>query len=119
MVTNTKTLRRALLVVFGLASLAVLAIVVYAKRFDLNSWKSEIEAAASKGSSMHVAIQGALELKRWVPLTVVVHGLQFQNRTRRRSGISFMRSSARVVAILRCFTGPVGWRPFPPSSCSG
>ena len=72
--------RRALLVVLGLASLVVLALLVCAARFDLNSWKSEIEAAASKGTRMHVTIQGTLERKRWFPLTVVVHGLQFQNR---------------------------------------
>jgi len=53
---------------------------VYAACFDLNSWKSEIEAAASKGTRMHVTIEGTLELKRRFPLTVVVHGLRFQNR---------------------------------------
>ena len=72
--------RRALLVVLGLAGVVVLAILVCAARFDLNSWKSEIEAAASEGTRMHVTIQGTLERKRWFPLTVVVHGLQFQNR---------------------------------------
>lgn len=71
---------RALLVVLGLTGLVVLAVLVYAARFDLNSWKSEIEAAASKGTRMHVTIQGTLERKRWFPLTVVVRGLQFQNR---------------------------------------
>jgi AsmA protein len=70
---------RVLLVVLGLAGVVVLAIVVYAVRFDLNSWKSEIEAASSKGARMHVTIR-TLERKRWFPLTVVVHGLQFQNR---------------------------------------
>jgi hypothetical protein len=72
--------RRALLIILGLTSLVVLTVLVYAARFDLNSWKSEIEAAASKGTRMHVTIQGALERKRWFPVTVVVHGLQFQNR---------------------------------------
>jgi hypothetical protein len=72
--------RRALLVVLGLTSAGILAVLVYAARFDLNSWKPEIEAAASKATDMHVTIQGALELKRWFPLTLVVHGLQFQNR---------------------------------------
>jgi AsmA protein len=72
--------KRALLVVLGLTSLVVLAVLVYAARFDLNSWKSEIEAAVSKATNMHVTIEGTLERKRWFPLTVVVHGLQFQNR---------------------------------------
>jgi AsmA protein len=72
--------RRALLVVLGLPSLVVLAVLVYAACFDLNSWKPEIEAAASKAAHTHVTIQGTLERKRWFPLTVVVHGLQFQNR---------------------------------------
>jgi uncharacterized protein involved in outer membrane biogenesis len=61
--------RRVLLVVLGLTSVGVLAVLVYAARFDLNSWKPEIEAAASKATDMHVTIQGALELKRWFPLT--------------------------------------------------
>jgi AsmA protein len=72
--------RRALLIVLGLTSLVVLTVLVYAARFDLNSWKSEIEVAVSEGTRMHVTIQGTLERKRWFPLTVVVHGLQFQNR---------------------------------------
>jgi hypothetical protein len=71
--------KRVLLVVLGLTSLGVFAVLVYAARFDLNSWKPEIEAAASKGARMHVTIQGPLERKRWFPLTVVAHGLQFQN----------------------------------------
>jgi AsmA protein len=72
--------RRALLLVLGLISLVVLTVLVYAALFDLNSWKSEIEAAASEGTHMHVTIQGTLERKRWFPLTVIVRGLQFQNR---------------------------------------
>jgi AsmA-like protein len=72
--------RRVLLVVLGLTGVGVLAVLVCAARFDLNSWKPEIEAAASKATDMHVTIQGALELKRWFPLTLIVHGLQFQNR---------------------------------------
>ena len=72
--------RRVLLVVLGLTGVGVLAALVCAARFDLNSWKPEIEAAASKATDMHVTIQGALELKRWFPLTLVVRGLQFQNR---------------------------------------
>ena len=78
--TSLSKRRRALLVVLGLASIVVLAVLAYAARFDLNSWKSEIEVAASTGTRMHVTIQGTLERKRWFPLTVVVHGLQFQNR---------------------------------------
>ncbi len=71
---------RALLVVLGLPSLGALTVLVYAACFDLNSWKSEIEATASKAAHMHVTIQGTVERKRWFPLTVVVHGLQFQHR---------------------------------------
>jgi AsmA protein len=78
--TSLSNRKRALLVVLGLTSLVVLIVLVYAARFDLNSWKSEVEAAASEGTLMHVTIQGTLERKRWFPLTVVVHGLQFQNR---------------------------------------
>ena len=78
--TSLRKRRRALLVVLGLTSLVVLTVLVYAARFDLDSWKSEIEAAASTGARMHVTIQGTLERKRWFPLTVVVRGLQFQNR---------------------------------------
>ena len=78
--TSWSKRRRALVVVLGLTSLVVLTVLVCVARFDLNSWKSEIEAAASTGARMHVTIQGTLERKRWFPLTVVVHGLQFQNR---------------------------------------
>ena len=72
--------RRALLVVLGLTSLVVLAVLLYAARFDLNSWKPEIEAAASKSAKMNVTIEGTLERTHWFPLTIVAHGLQFQNR---------------------------------------
>ena len=75
-----KKRKRALLVVLGLASLVVLPVLVYAACFDLNSWKSEIEARASKATRMRVTIQGTLERTRWFPLTVVAHGLQFQHR---------------------------------------
>ena len=78
--TSLRKNRRPLLAALGLTSLVVLTVLVYAARFDLNSWKSEIEAAASKATDMHVTIQGTLERKRWFPLTLVVHGLQFQNR---------------------------------------
>jgi AsmA protein len=92
----------ALRVVLGLASLGVFAVLVCAARFDLNSWKPEIEAAASKGTRMHVTIQGTLERKRWFPLTVVVHGLQFQNREEPVVSLDNVEcSSLELIPLLR------------------
>ncbi len=78
--TFLKRHRRAVFAAVGLTGLVVLAVLVYAARFNLNSWKSEIEAKASKATHMQITIQGTLERTRWFPLTVVVHGLQFQHQ---------------------------------------
>lgn len=100
--TASSKRRRALLVVLGLTSIVVLAILVYAARFDLNSWKPEIEAAASKDTRMHVTIQGTLELTRWFPLTVVVRGLQFQNRDEPVVTLDNVEcSSLELIPLLR------------------
>jgi AsmA protein len=101
-VTSSSKGRRALLVVVGLTSLVVLAVLVYAARFDLNSWKSEIEAAASTAADMHVTIQGTVERKRWFPLTLVVHGLQFQNREEPVLTLEHVEcSSLELIPLLR------------------
>ena len=100
--TSVSKRKRALLIVLGVTSLVVLAIVVFAARFDLNSWKSEIEAAASKGTRMHVTIQGDLERKRWFPVTVAVQGLQFQNRDEPVVTLDKVEcSSLNLIPLLR------------------
>jgi uncharacterized protein involved in outer membrane biogenesis len=94
--------KRVLLIVLGLTSLVIFAVLVCAARFDLNSWKPEIEAAASKGARMNVTIRGTLERKRWFPLTVVAHGLQFQNLDEPVVSLDNVEcSSLELIPLLR------------------
>jgi len=58
--TVLKKRRRALLIAVILTTSAVLVVLVLALRFDLNAWKPEIEARASKATRMQVTIEGSL-----------------------------------------------------------
>lgn len=73
-------MRRALFIGCGLASLLLLAAIVFAARFDIDSWKSSIEAAVSEATGMEVTIEGKVALARWFPLDVVLHDVRFRIR---------------------------------------
>lgn len=97
-----KTLRKVFLIGGGLVSLLLLAVIVFAVRFDINSWKPNIEAAASRATGIEVTIKGKIALARWPPLGVVINDLQFRVRGDAILNIEAVKlSSLKLVPLLR------------------
>jgi len=94
--------RKALLVGGGLVGLLLLAAIAFAAWFDINSWKSNIEAAASRATGMEVTIKGKIGLTRWLPLGIVINDLQFRIRGDAILNIESVElSSLKLVPLLR------------------
>jgi hypothetical protein len=97
-----KTMRKALLIGGGLVSLLLIAAIAFAAWFDINSWKPNIEAAASRATGMEVTIKGKIGLTRWLPLGVVINDLQFRIRGDAILNIETVKlSSLGIVPLLR------------------
>jgi len=55
-------MKKAVIILAGLSAAVVLAIVIFALTFDINSYKPRIEAAASEATGLKVRINGKLKL---------------------------------------------------------
>src|SRR3972149_1735028 len=55
-------MKKAVITLAGLSAAVVLAIVIFALTFDINSYKPRIEAAASEATGLKVRINGKLKL---------------------------------------------------------
>ena len=94
--------RKAFLIGGGLVGLLLLAAIAFAARFDINSWKSNIEAGVSHAAGMEVTIKGKIGLTRWPPLGVVINDLQFRIRGDAILNIEAIKlSSLKLVPLLR------------------
>jgi len=75
---------------------------VFVVRFDINSWKSNIEAALSNATGIDVTIRGKIALARWLPLGVVINDLQFRIRGDAILNVESVKlSSLKLVPLLR------------------
>ena len=92
----------ALFIGGGLVGLLLLSGVAFAAWFDINSWKSNIEKAASRATGIEVTIKGKIGVTRWLPPSVVINDLQFRVRGDAIVNVEAVRlSSLELVPLLR------------------
>jgi len=73
-------MQKVLLVLGGSAAAVVVAIVIFVLTFDINDYKSRIEAAASEATGMKVRINGKLKLTLFPRPGVSLDDIVIQNR---------------------------------------
>ncbi|MBZ5639616.1 MAG: AsmA family protein [Acidobacteriia bacterium] len=95
-------MRKVLLIGCGLVGFLLLAAIAFSAWFDINSWKSNIEATVSHATDMEVTIKGKIGVTRWPPLDVVLHDLQFRIRGDPILTIEAVKlSSLKLVPLFR------------------
>jgi len=88
--------KNSLMIGGGVATLIVIAVIVAALRFDVNSYKSKIETASSELIGMDFKINGGMRLS-FFPFGISAKDVRVANR-----GSDLYRKTKRIVQAGKC-----------------
>ena len=95
---NAKT-KKVLIILVGGAIALVLAVVVFALSFDMNSYRPRIEAAASEATGLEVRINGKMGLS-FFPFGVSATNIHVANKEGEVISIENLKLGAEVMPLL-------------------
>jgi len=96
---NTK-MKKALYVLVGVTAAAVLAVVIFVRTFDINSYKPRIEAAVSEATGMKVRINGKLKLAFFPHARVSIEDILIQNQNADVASVEEVEVKIKLLPLV-------------------
>src|SRR5512143_975242 len=91
--------KKVLFVIGGAAVVLVIAVVVFALTFDINSYRLRIEAATSGATGLEVRIKGKMELS-FLPFGLSAKDIHFANKGGEIISIETLKLGAELMPLL-------------------
>ena len=92
--------RKSLMIAGGIVLLIVIAAIVAVLLFDINSYKSKIETAASEATGLDVTIEGRMGLS-FFPFGVSAKDIHFANKGGEILSLEHLKLRAELIPLLK------------------
>ena len=94
-------MKKALLILGGIAAALVFAAVIFVLTFNINSYKPRIETAVSLATGMNVRINGTMKLTLFPRANVLLENIQVQNGDADVASVKKVEAEIRLLSLLR------------------
>lgn len=93
--------KKVVLILGGSGAALVMAVIIFVLTFDINSYKSRIEAAASTASGMKVRVNGKMKLSVFPVTSISIEDILIQNKDADVASVKKAEVEIRLLPLLR------------------